>query len=176
MHNDNNGFSIINDSKYGCSATEKYMDLTIVRGTIFTDHWGDRDETCEYMDQGTHDFEYEITPYESVTQGTRNGYELNNPPVGIMETFHKGTLPETMRNCVVSEQNIILTAMKRAEDNDGYVLRLYECAGIDTRGVDVQLTFMNKEIRLNFSHNEIKTVKVFDDGRIAETNILEYEN
>ena len=56
------------------------------------------------------------------------------------------------------------------------MLRLYECAGIDTRGVDVQLTFMNKEIRLNFSHNEIKTVKVFDDGRIAETNILEYEN
>ena len=173
MHNDNNGFAIINDSKYGCSATEKYMDLTIVRGAIFTDHWGDRDETCEYMDQGTHDFEYEITPYKSVTQCTCDGYELNNPPVGIMETFHEGTLPEMMRNCIISEENIILTVLKRAEDNDGYVLRLYECAGIDTKDVTVQLPFMNEEIRLNFSHNEIKTVKVFDGGMICEANILE---
>ena len=176
MCRDNKGFAIINDSKYGCSATEKYLDLTIVRGAIFADHWGDRDETCEYMDQGTHDFEYEITPYESVTQCTRDGYELNNPPVCIMETFHEGTLPEMMKNCIISEENIILTALKRAEDNDGYVLRLYECAGIDTNDVNVRLSFMNIEICLDFSHNEIKTVKVFDDGRICETNILEYEN
>ena len=175
MCRDNKGFAIINDSKYGCSATGKYLDLTIVRGAIFADHWGDRDETCEYMDQGTHDFEYEITPYESVTQCTRDGYELNNPPVGIMETFHEGTLPEMMRNCIISEENIILSALKRAEDNDGYVLRLYECAGIETNNVTVQLPFMNEEIRLNFSDNEIKTVKVFDDGRIYETNILEDE-
>ena len=175
MYRESKGFAVINDSKYSCSATDRYLDLTVVRGAIFADHWGDRDESCEYMDQGTHDFKYTIMPYESVTKCTCEGYELNNPPVSIMETFHKGTLPEWLKGCMISEKNVILSAWKRAEDNDGYVLRLYECAGIDTKGVEIQLPIMHKSIRLNFSHNEIKTVKLFDNGETVEANLLEEE-
>lgn len=175
MKNEQEGFAVINDSKYGCSATKNYIDLTILRGAIFADHWGDRDESCEYMDQGAHDFEYEITDFESIEKCTRDAYELNNPPISIMETFHKGTLPETMKNCSISENNIILSAFKRAEDDDGYVARLYECAGKDTEEVVVQLPAMDSPIHLDFGHNEIKTVKVFDNGRIIETDILEDE-
>ena len=167
------GLAIINDSKYGFDVSQNTINLTITRGAIYADHWGERDDFCEYMDMDEQSLSYEIVEFESLEKCAKLGKILNNPPISIMETFHKGRLPQSSKFCNISHSNIMLSAMKRAEDNDGFIVRLYECSGKDTENVVISLPLCRQEMGLNFTHNEIKTVKVFDDGNFSITNFLE---
>ena len=40
------GLCVANDCKYGYDTTEDRMRLTILRGAIYADHFGERDEYC----------------------------------------------------------------------------------------------------------------------------------
>ena len=42
---------------------ENDLRMTIVRSPIFADHYGERDELCEYMDQGIQEFKYVLVPH-----------------------------------------------------------------------------------------------------------------
>jgi alpha-mannosidase len=44
---------------------------------------------------------------------------------------HSGNLPLEHSFVAVKESNVVLTAIKKAEDSDGLILRLYEWAGKD---------------------------------------------
>ena len=92
---------------------------------------------------------------------------------------HQGALPAEHAFVEVKPENVVLTAVKKAEDDDGLILRFYEWAGKETE-VKIQLPpgaesaqdadFMERPIGalpLNASvvtvHTkpyEIKTVKV----------------
>jgi alpha-mannosidase len=50
---------------------------------------------------------------------------------------HEGKLPPEQSFVTVSDPNVVLTAMKKAEDDDGLIFRFYEWAG--TTG-DVRIT------------------------------------
>lgn len=167
------GVGIANSSKYSFDADENVLTLTILRGTIYADHWGQktRDEFCEYMEQGEHFFEYSIFPFESFADCETKAAELNNKPTVVIETFHKGTLPTEFSAVSVSEDNIIPTALKKCEDGDGIVLRCYEAENKDT---DVCITVFGKEIKTHFSHSEVKTFTL-KDGEVKETDFMEWE-
>ena len=66
--------------------------------------------------------------------------------------------------------------MKEAEDQDGIIIRAFETKkqkGMAT----LMVPFMNREVELNFTPCEIKTVKIPYDisAEITEVNMLEYE-
>lgn len=166
------GLTIINDSKYGCDAKEGALDLSIIRGAIYADHWGTRDEFCEYMDQGQHDFKYIIAPFHSFEACTMEGLELNEKPFMITETFHSGKLPQIFSGCTIDKDNIIISAIKRSENDDGYIIRCYECAGRDTQ-CRICISQFNLDQVFSFRHNEIKTIMIGDAGEIKEVDMLE---
>ena len=169
---DGHGLAIINDSKYGCDANASMLDLTIIRGAIYADHWGKRDEFCEYMDQGQHEFQYVIAPFHSIEACTQEGLELNSKPIQVTETFHSGCFPQHYSGCTVEKDNVVISAIKRSEDNDGYVIRAYECAGQNTNCL-ISIPQLNVTKVFSFGHNEIKTIKVDDSGNVEETDMLE---
>jgi alpha-mannosidase len=64
----------------------------------------------------------------------------------------------------------VVTALKKAEDGNGYVLRLTEYAGA---GGTTHLRLGNTEAEISVSPYEIKTLRFLPDGSVTETNMLE---
>jgi alpha-mannosidase len=67
---------------------------------------------------------------------------------------------------------MIVTALKRAEDDDGYVLRAYEATGRATAAV-IKCPLLETTLEIEFGPYEIKTVKIEDNGIARETSLLE---
>ena len=67
----------------------------------------------------------------------RRGYELNYKLICVPVARHGGTLAPEHSFVQISPDNVIVTALKKAEDENELVLRFYEWAGKE-RDVKVQ--------------------------------------
>lgn len=161
---------VANDSKYGYDAKDGEVRLTVLRTAIFADHFGQntRDAFCEHMDMGITEFTYVISPYTDNASAEKTASLLNSPIRTLLDTFHKGTLPERMSYLECDKENIIVSAIKESEDGHDTIIRFYDMNGIDT---DATIKLFGKEIKTKVSHNEIKTFTA--DGK--ELNLIEWE-
>ncbi|NMA96354.1 MAG: alpha-mannosidase, partial [Clostridiales bacterium] len=171
------GLSILNDSKYSFSVLNNDMRMTIANSSIIADHYGVRDEWCEFLDQGVQEFKYILVPHKNKWQDAnivQKAYELNSPPIGLMETYHEGILPRQLETLKISSSNVIATVFKRAEDDNGYVLRCYETSG-ETTKVDISVPILERNWSARFGPSEIKTFFIPEDisSEVVEKNILE---
>lgn len=168
------GAVIATTSKHSFSADDSLLTLTVVRGAIFADHYGFdvRDEFCDHMDQGEQNFEYSISPFVSFAQAEKDSLILNHKPSVVPETFHSGALPESASALSVSKDNIIVTAVKKHEDSDSYLLRCYEAENKDTA---VKLKLFETEWESEFSHNEVKTF-IVSNGGVKECDFTEWDD
>jgi len=131
------GVSLLNDSKYGFSFEKNTLRMSLVRGPRrgyrFTpESWADQSEEPRI---GVHHIRYAIYPHRGDwrSAGTvRRGFEFNYPPQVILEEPHDGELPSQHSFIDVLPENVILTAVKEAEDSEDMILRLYEAHGFDT--------------------------------------------
>lgn len=169
MKDETKGIGIATTSKYSFDADKNTLSLTVLRGAIYADHFGNRDEFCEYMDQGEHEFTYTIFPFESFSDCERQAQMLNNDPTVIVETFHHGTLGTKCSKMSVSKENIIVTALKKHMDSNAYVLRCYEA---ENKATTAHFEVFGTEFSAEFKPNEIKTF-VVDGSKVTETNFLE---
>jgi alpha-mannosidase len=119
------GLSVINKDKYGYDAVGNVLRLSLLRAPT----WPDPD-----ADQGEHHFEYALYPHagtwkEALT--VRHGWEYDYPLQAVVTTAHAGTLPPSHSFASVTPDNVVLTAVKKAEDANGLIFRVYEWAGKD---------------------------------------------
>ena len=124
------GVSILNDSKYGYDALGNTLRITLLRSPT----WPDPD-----ADRGLQHFTYEIYPHTGTWQTAETihrGYELNTPLTAQQVFPHTGTLPPTHSFASVDEPNVILSAVKKAEDANALIFRFYEATG---KGTDAHL-------------------------------------
>ena len=158
---------VANDGKYGYDTTKDEVRLTILRSVVYADHYGVRDDFCEYMDMGVHECSYTLFPYEGNTKAERKAQELNGGLHTIITSFHEGTLPENY-SCYQSDaEHIVVTAVKQAEDSKEKIIRFYEADGV---AEEVSIRIFGKDVQTAISHNEIKTMKA--DG--TEVNLIEW--
>lgn len=169
MKDENAGIGVATTSKYSFNADKNVLSLTVLRGAIYADHFGKRDEFCQYMDQGEHEFTYTIFPFESFSGSEKQAQELNNRPTVIVETFHHGNLGTKYSGISVSENNIIVTALKKHEDSNAVILRCYES---ENKKTSVKIKLFDTEFTADFGANEIKTF-VIDGNAVKETDFLE---
>jgi alpha-mannosidase len=130
------GLSLLNDCKYGYDAKGNVLRLSLLRSPVWPD---------PHADQGHHEFTYAIYPHaggwrEALT--VRRGYELNYPVLSTAEERHAGSLADAHSFLNVQADNVVVTAVKKAEDNDDLVIRFYEWAG---KNGDVPLEFLPTE-------------------------------
>ncbi len=124
------GFSLLNDSKYGYDVKGNVLRLSLLRSP----EWPD-----PHADEGHHEFTYSLYPHAGTwraAQTVRRGYELNYKPLAIQSQKHDGTLPAEYSFVKIESDNVVLTAVKKSEDDDSLVLRFYEWDG---KEVDVKL-------------------------------------
>ena len=117
------GLSLINDSKFGYDAAGNVLRLTLLRSP----KWPDPD-----ADMGHHHFHYALYPHAGTwkeANTVRHGFEYNYPLTAEVTTAHPGTLPSSHSFVSVSPDNVVLTAVKKAEDSNALIFRVYEWAG-----------------------------------------------
>jgi len=117
------GLSVINDTKYGYDAVGNQLRLTLLRSPT----WPDPD-----ADMGHHHFHYALYPHAGTWKDAltvRHGYEYNYPLTAVVTTAHAGSLPAEHSFASVTPENVVLTAVKKAEDAKGLIFRVYEWAG-----------------------------------------------
>lgn len=169
------GLALTNDSKYSYDILENDLRLTMVRSPIYADHFGERDEFCEFMDQGIQYLKYELIPHAgdwrqaSVPQ---KACELNVLATTVLETYHKGSLPSFYRGLEFSSSHIIATVLKEAEDGEGWILRCYETNG-EKVTTNIQLPVLEVSWNATFQPCEIKTFRIQPDRKIFEVNLIE---
>lgn len=174
------GFSLLNMSKYGYDAKGNVLRLSLLRSATWPD---------PHADEGFHEFTYALYPHAGDwKQGDteRQGYQLNYPLIAFSATSHEGSLPPSHSLVELDSPNVILTAVKKAEDDGALVFRFYEFAGQESRvhlrlpatasraaetnlmeKEEHQLTVGTggREIVVPAHPYEIKTVKVWFEGR-----------
>ena len=171
---ENLALAVLNDCKYSYSAKENELALTAIRSPIYCDHGLTRTEESNYTDQGLHEFFYALTPasIEKKSEIFRKAHAFNTPLTHVLENHHEGKLPLRYEGIAIFEQNILVSAIKKAEDNSGYVFRAYECEGkatsttIEWKGVGT--------LQAAFKPYEIKTWKI-ENGVWKEVLFTEYE-
>jgi alpha-mannosidase len=119
------GFSLLNDSKYGYDAKGNVLRLSLLRSP----EWPDA-----HADEGHHEFTYSLYPHSGNWKDAltiRQGYELNYKLVSIPVGKHEGSLAPQHSFVQAEQNNVIVTSLKKAEDENALVLRFYEWAGKD---------------------------------------------
>ena len=161
------GVAILNDSKYGISAYEGQLRLSLHKGGVRPDFNGDK---------GQHYCEYGFLPHNcgfSADSVTQPAYAFNYKPIVVSGAREMASL------IGVDCSNVIVETIKPCEDSArAFIVRLYEAEGARTIA-NVRLGFSPKaveetnmleeracelpasaDIRLTFRPFEIKTVKV----------------
>lgn len=122
------GVSLLNDCKYGYSAKDSNIALTLIKSGI---------EPNKTADQEEHVFTYALYPHKEMwsAAGTvQEAYKLNQPAYAT-----KGELKNTGKSFISTDKdNIIIETVKPAENGDGIIVRLYDCENSLTKAT---LTF-----------------------------------
>lgn len=114
------GVALLNNGKYGHSAKGNILGLSLVRAPIYPD---------PLADEGEQIFTYALYPHagEWYNGGVREEAEALNQ---ALITFETSNLAAQSRSIVgIKGVDAALSTIKPAEDDDGFVLRLYEPAG-----------------------------------------------
>lgn len=124
------GFSLINNSKYGYDDKDNVLRISLLRSPTWPDPNADR---------GHQHFTYALYPHSGDWQQAltvRHGYEYNYKLRALQVEAHSGSLPAEHAYITVKPENVVLTALKKAEDNNGLIFRVYEWEG---KSGDVQV-------------------------------------
>lgn len=112
------GISLLNDCKYGHSVRDGEMGLTLIKSGVYPN---------ENADIGYHEFTYAIYPHAERWQDARTiemAYDLNIP---LHTSIVEGADIRTESSMIaIAEDHCFFETIKRAEDGDGYILRIYE--------------------------------------------------
>lgn len=174
------GLSLLNDGKYSYDACGTTLSLTVLRSPIYAHHAPYEPipgQQYTYMDQGMQRFTYTLLPHPGswVDAGTvRRAAELNQRPITLITTFHSGPLPQSVSCLRVSPANLVVSAVKQAEDGPDLIVRCYETAGVAVSG-RLELPMLGRVIEANFAPCQIKTFRVPRDASlpVRETNLIE---
>jgi len=112
------GVSLLNDCKYGHSIKDNAMKLSLLRSPKAPD---------TEADMGEHEFTYALYPHiGAVTEGgtIEEANKLNLPAQVV-----NGKFVDSRRLVKISSNNVLIDAIKKAEDEDCLIVRLHECRG-----------------------------------------------
>ncbi len=173
------GLSVVTDSNYAYDVKDNVIRVTLLRSPAYAHHDPDRYSVFKnypIIDQGWHEMKLRLIPHIGTWKDTRvvkSAWELNVPLIGHYEHAHKGKRGLYATLLGTEAENILISVVKKSEDDKDLVIRAYETHGKETT-TNLHLTFAQLIYPLNFKPFEIKTVRInLDTKTLIETNLLE---
>ena len=114
------GAAILSESKYGFHTEGSDLSITLLKCGTFPD---------PNADQGTHTFTYSLMPHVGDFRAAgviEESWALNQPLLSCAVAAHGGDLAETFSLVSVDRPNAVITAVKKAEADDGLIVRLFD--------------------------------------------------
>ena len=167
------GFGLSTDTRTAYSLTDGELRIACLRSTLFADHYGERDEYCEFSDLGEHKFKMAIRPVNgSYHELYHSGELLLKPLPSILGTYHTGKLPAQGQMVEINVPNVTISALKMAEDGNGVIVHCHETDG---HPVEAQIKFpaIDTDFYCSFRPQEIKAFRMAE-GRVEEVDFLEH--
>lgn len=133
------GATIMNDCKYGWDKP----DNNTLRLTLL--HTPKTENSYTYQnrqDMGYHTFTYSISGHNGpldMAQASQSAEVLNQRIKAFVTQKHKGELGRSYSFVSSDNKNVIIKALKKAENSDEYVIRVYETSG--KSGQNAVITF-----------------------------------
>jgi len=126
LSDEKRGLTLVNSGKYGHSCVDNTLRLTLIRSSY------DPDPLPEIAD---HEICFAVIPHIGpleVSAAIRAGESFNSPMAVVSAPVQNGSLPaeKSFVECLTS--NIFISAVKKAEDSDALVIRMFECEGKET--------------------------------------------
>ena len=173
LSEDDYGVSLLNDCKYGHDIKGSVLRLTLLKSAI---------EPYPDADRGLHEFTYSLYPHTGDFKKAHTidmAYKLNYRPYAYYVEKGTGDVENYKSFITCNDENVIVDTLKKAEDTDDLVLRVYECFNRRTDctidfGFDVSkitecdlmendicnVEFENNTLKFNIKPYEIKTFKL----------------
>ncbi|MHB9035491.1 MAG: alpha-mannosidase [Armatimonadota bacterium] len=126
LSNDEHGVTLANDCKNGFSAGGNTLRASLIRSTYDPD---------AYPEMGRHDIHFTLVPHSGPCDSAAaiRAAECLNLPMSVAGTgVHGGLLPTSKSFAEVLTPNVVLASLKKAEDSDALIVRVYEVEGKDT--------------------------------------------
>jgi len=176
------GLTVFNDAKYGYSIHDSDMRVTITRAAPYAHHGPgklsvmDPDGKCLWQDQGIQQFRLLLTPHLGSWQDVnapRIAEEFIAPPIAVYQGIHPGTMFKSASFLSVDAPNVIISAIKMAEESYDGIIRL-----VETFGKETTFTLRSPLAYFEWSGKikafEIKTLRLSVQTKtIREVNLLE---
>lgn len=118
------GVSLLNDCKYGYSIKDGVMKLSLLKSAKHPD-------PC--ADMGEHDFTYSLLPHMGSLLEGGTIEEANR--LNLQAKVIPGVFTDSRKLINISSDQVIIDAVKKAEDEDCLVVRLHEYKGGKTKAV-----------------------------------------
>jgi alpha-mannosidase len=158
------------------------LEFTLLRSPVYAHHENHHprpDIHPRYIDQGEAEFLIQLRPCTnsaSYEDFARYALELNQSAVCVIESIHDGKLSLEQSFCRLKEKcSVIISTIKRSEDNDSWIIRAVESGGKNAVA-SIDFTWLNISGEFIFGPWEIKTIKIADvDKAISETDLLEFQ-
>lgn len=182
-----NALAVLNKGTYGAGYKDGELGLTLLRSAGYTasdfimgkalqeEQWAPR------MEQGERFYQYRITAgkkqelsevIDDMAQAyNEEPYAFTYCPPGYEASGEK----EKVSFLTIDNPRVILSALKKSEDRDGYIIRLYESSGENTSAL---LSVLNGKIKkkVELKANEIKTYFLsVAEGYMEETKMIELD-
>jgi alpha-mannosidase len=154
------GVALLSESKYGYSVFGNEMRLTLLRSSKLPDF---------NADMGEHYFSYAIMPHAGSWQEAGvvgEAYKFNMPLSWLNPTNETAAIANNDQGYFsISDPNLVIDTIKKAEDSQAIIVRLYECHGSrGTAKLKTVLPFKNAFL-CNLLEDDISVVNI-DKGEI----------
>jgi len=169
LSDDGFGVALLNDCKYGVGVKGGEIRLSLMKSGVHPDPRGD---------EGRHLMTYSLLPHAggfSVPSVVRPAYELNVAPVTVPAAARATGVASLVS---VDAANVVVEAVKWAEEGDAFVVRLYEAGRASTAAtvtvgvaarvasqtnlleeLEAELDLVDNAVKLDFRPFEIKTLR-----------------
>jgi alpha-mannosidase len=146
----NYGVALLNDCKYGYDVKDNLLRITLHRSPT---------EPDATADQGWHEFTYSLLPHSGTWRDSdviQEAYNLNDPLMArLVSANPSGELQAAYTWASLNTEHVVLETVKKAEDDNAWIVRLYECK-----------QYRSNAVTISFG----KPIK-----KAVETNLLEEE-
>jgi alpha-mannosidase len=170
---------VYTDSGYGSDFSSGTIRLNLLRTAAYSAHpIKDRpllseDRVSPRMDRGVRHFSFRIECGQAalLDGADRRGLERGEKPRAV-SFFPPGQGAAAKAGCVL-EGPLVLSALKRAEADDGWIFRVYDAAGAGGSGTIKSPALGVGPFSVRCGPWEVRTYKLGDGGSFAEVGLME---